>query len=304
VSAKFQLPSRLAAGGRIRIVSPAGPVDSERLQQGLDRLRGWGYLVEVAPHALDRDGFLAGSDQDRLSDLTDALLDPAVDAVLCSRGGYGSGRLLDLIDWEKLGNTRCKPFVGFSDLGVFQLNLRDSAGWASYSGLQAANGLGGNPSENALVSFRAALNGRFHWNSSDCLPLISNTSESVRGEFIPICLSMLVSLIGTPHIPDLSGVILCLEDIEEPPYKLDRLFWQLSSSGILDRLAGLILGVFLKGDSDITANALEAVRRYFGDASYPIYTGLPYGHFDDRPTLPFGVDAEISSDGLLRFILG
>lgn len=298
-----RFPPGLKKGDLIRIISPAGPADSAAVKRGAERLRGWGYRVEIAPNALGRDGYLSGSDAERLTDLLEALFDPAVKGVICSRGGYGSGRLLGDIPWEGVAATPPKPFVGFSDVGVLQVALWARAGWVTYSGLQAAHGLGGDTPDRAAQHISRALEGKLvpelGWSADKPLRLEPVNAGGCRGILLPICLSMLVSLIGTPFLPRLDGLILALEDTAEPPYRIDRMFWQLAASGVCGGIAGILLGAFLLSGQEISDEAGASARRHIGGLGVPIWRGLPYGHLNDRMTLPVGAFAEVQQDGAL-----
>ena len=134
-------PARLAPGARVAVVAPSGPVPEERLQAGLDVLRGWDLDPVVAPHVLDRHrefGYLAGTDADRAADFQNAWCDPAVDAVLCARGGYGVQRMVDLLDWEAMRAAGPKVFVGFSDITVLHEAFATRLGLATLHGPMAA----------------------------------------------------------------------------------------------------------------------------------------------------------------------
>jgi muramoyltetrapeptide carboxypeptidase len=134
-------PRRLAPGARVAVVATSGPVSEERLQTGLDVLRGWDLDPVAAPHVLDRHsafGHLAGADADRAADFQNAWCDPAVDAVLCARGGYGAQRMLDLLDWDALRAAGPKPFIGFSDVTVVHEALATRLGLATLYGPVAA----------------------------------------------------------------------------------------------------------------------------------------------------------------------
>lgn len=290
-------PKALKAGDRIGIVSPAGPADAEYVRHGKAILESWGYEVEIAPHALDREDYLAGSDAERRGDLVEALCSDRFDALICSRGGYGSLRLLRDLPWDDLAASPPKAFVGFSDIGGLQLNLWHRAGWITYSGLQAAHGLGeGSATERSAAHFRGWLDGsgrRFGWpGESEVILGGDNVVGTVEGPMVPVCLSILAALAGTPWMPDLTESIVVLEETGEAPYRIDRMIWQLRDSGALDKLRALVLGCFLWQGRDIAEDARRIVCEHF--PSLPVYSGLPYGHRGDRFTLPVGATVQIS----------
>jgi len=299
------LPRPLKAGDRIRIISPAGPVDPNRLMSGIDILKSWEYEVDLAPHALAKNGFLAGTDADRLNDLHDALLDKEVDGLICSRGGYGVLRLFDAIDWSELASTETKCFVGFSDISAFQLALCWKCGWVTYSGPQAAMGLSGGVNERSLRHLKGMIDGSYRflcWNNDVEIDLQSIRGTGAKGVLVPCNLSMLNALLGTDYMPDLKGALLCIEDISEPPYRVDRMLWQLRHSRKAENLSALIIGEFTFEDKSIVDSVTESAIHHFADTEFPIWRGLPYGHVDDRLTLPVGVDVELDDHGGLDIV--
>lgn len=287
------MPSKLKRGDTIRIISPAGPVDEDSLNRGVETVESWGYRVEIGQFALKKNGYSAGTVEERLSDLTSALIDKHVSAVICSRGGYGSVRLLDRIGWDSLRASEPKLFIGFSDVSSFQLALLKICGWVSYSGPQAAS-LGSYVDEESVECLRSTI-------SADGEPdLMANELTNVRDSgfnrdatLISSCLSMMISLIGTPYFPDLSDVILCLEDVNEPLYRIDRMFWQLKMSGKLESIEALVLGQFLLNGQDISEKVAAMVAAMFEDYSFPIILGLPYGHGKRCMTLPVGGETQL-----------
>lgn len=299
-----KLPPLLKRGDLVRVVSPAGPADPGLIDLGIDRILGWGLRAEVAPHATERVGFLAGEDSDRVDDLAAALLDPNVSAVFCSRGGYGAVRILDSLPWEEIGAAPPKIFVGFSDIGVVQSVLWSRCGWISFSAPQVAHGLGGDISDRTERHMRQMLEsgprGELAWPDSPPLALNPIIVGEAKGVLLPICMTMLVCLVGTPFMPDLDGVILCLEDTAEPPYRIDRMFWQIAASGAADKIAGLLVGSFSFRGLDVSEDAAMSAVSHLGKLGVPIWKGMPYGHQDERLTLPLGVSATVSKSGKVR----
>jgi muramoyltetrapeptide carboxypeptidase len=293
----------LQPGDLIRIVSPAGPVDEKKLRIGVKRIEEWGYRVELAQHALDKDGFLAGKDNARLNDLIDALLDDNVKGIICSRGGYGVLRLMKDIPWQRIAKVKPKPFVGFSDISAFQLSLYERCGWISFSGPQAAMALSGEVTDRAAEHLKCMLDGShvsLNWTDGTPVKLNAIRSGSAKGKLLPCNLSMLNSLVGTEFMHDLSGKILCIEDIAEPTYRIDRMLWQLEASGLINGLSALIIGKFNYEKNDISEVVSDLALKMFEKYRFPIWAGLPYGHIADRLTLPVGALAEIDNDGYIR----
>lgn len=259
--------------------------------------------MELAPNALKKNKYLAGTDKERLNDLVSALTDDEIRAVICSRGGYGSVRILEGIPWEELASTEPKPFVGFSDINAIMLNLLNRAGWITFAGLQAGKALGSAVTDRTFGHFIGMLDGscrRLEWAGGEAIHLKNVRGGWVEGNSIPCCLSILASLAGTEFFPNLDNTILCLEDLNEPPYRIDRMFQQLRMTGCLRNISGLVLGSFIWQDEDISEEAAEIVCEIFKSELFPIWKDLPFGHVSDRLTIPMGIPVSVSNAGLLQ----
>ncbi|MGV9906691.1 S66 peptidase family protein [Streptomyces sp. NPDC003388] len=289
-------PARLAPGARVAVVAPSGPVAEERLQAGLDVLRGWDLDPVVAPHVLDRHGelgYLAGADADRAADLQRAWCDPAVDAVLCARGGYGAQRMADLLDWEAMRAAGPKVFVGFSDITVLHQAFATRLGLVTLHG-PAAAGVDFIKNARAQEHLRATL-----FAPETVLALAADRPAlapgRARGVTLGGCLSMLAGDLGTPLAhPGAGGGLLLLEDVGEQPYRVDRLLTQLRRSGWLDGVAGIGLGSWHDCGPYGEVRAVLADR--LGGLGVPVVEEIGFGHCDGALTVPFGVPAELDAD--------
>ncbi len=304
----FLLPRPLPYGGTIGIVSPAGSPSRVDLDRAVTVLTGRGYRVVVGEHAANSAAgggfpYLAGTDADRAADLNAALSDPAIDLVLCARGGYGCARLLDLLDYDAVRRDP-KPIVGYSDITALSLALAARAGVASFSGIMATAGDGFG--ENTLDPFSEAsfwqavgANGfRSAYTAPEgVVPWTTHRAPAsganiMAGTVFPVCLSLLVSLVGTPYLPDLTGAILLIEDVHEELYAVDRMLTQLRQAGLLAALSAVLIGSFT-GTTDKELVLLQAgVPRLVLDAtprSVAVASGIAYGHIPRRLTLPVGV---------------
>ncbi|MGV4984476.1 S66 peptidase family protein [Streptomyces sp. NRAIS4] len=289
-------PERLAPGARVAVVATSGPVPEERLQAGLDVLRGWDLDPVVAPHALDTHGelgHLAGSDADRAADLQRAWCDPSVAAVLCARGGYGAQRMVDLLDWEAMRAAGPKVFVGFSDITVLHQAFATRLGLVSLYGPAAAG-----------VDFIKSARAQEHLRATLFAPETVRTLASAgaalapgraRGVTLGGCLSLLATDLGTPSgRSGAPGGLLLLEDVGEAPYRVDRLLTQLLRSGWLDGVAGIGLGSWRDCGPYERLRAVLADR--LGGLGVPVVEELGFGHCDDALTVPFGIAAELDAD--------
>ena len=289
-------PSRLAPGARVAVVAPSGPVPEERLQAGLDILRGWDLDPVVAPHVLDRHPefrYLAGTDADRAADLQNAWCDPAVAAVLCARGGYGTQRMVDLLDWEAMRAAGPKVFVGFSDITALHEAFATRLGLVTLHGPMAA-GIDFVKNTHAQEHLKATLFApdTVHTITSGGTALLPGRA---RGVTLGGCLSLLAAELGTPHArPGARGGLLCLEDVGEETYRLDRYLTQLLRAGWLDGVQGVLLGSWEK------CEAYDGVRALFldrlGGLGVPVVEEFGFGHGEGALTIPFGVAAELDAD--------
>ncbi|MDX2545599.1 S66 peptidase family protein [Streptomyces sp. WI04-05B] len=291
-------PSRLAPGARVAVVAPSGPVREERLQSGLDLLRGWGLDPVVAPHVLDRHGefdYLAGTDADRAADFQAAWCDPAVDAVLCARGGYGAQRMVDLLDWDALRAAGPKVFVGYSDITALHEAFAVRLGLATLHGpmISAVDFLKNARTQEQL---RATL---FDPESVRVVTALEGAGALVpgraRGVTLGGCLIMLATERGTPHArPGARGGLVMIEDVGESAYQIDRTLTQLLRTGWLDGVAGIALGSWERCGPYEDLRAVFADR--LGGLGVPVVEGFGFGHCDGALTIPFGVAAELDAD--------
>nr|WP_202556135.1 LD-carboxypeptidase [Streptomyces sp. SID4950] len=289
-------PGRLAPGARVAVVAPSGPVPEERLAAGLDVLRGWDLDPVVAPHVLDRHpefGYLAGTDADRAADLQAAWCDPATDAVLCARGGYGAQRVADLLDWEAMRAAGPKVFVGFSDITTLHEAFATRLGLVTLHGPMAA-GIDFVKNPAAQDHLRATLLApeTVRVIASGGTPLVPGRA---RGVTLGGCLSLLAADLGTPHArPGARGGLLCLEDVGEPAYRLDRALTQVLRAGWLDGVHGLLLGSWQGCDPYERLRPMLLER--LGGLGVPVVEEFGFGHGPGARTIPFGVPAELDAD--------
>ncbi|MFS8201314.1 S66 peptidase family protein [Streptomyces sp. CWNU-52B] len=286
---------RLVAGDRVAVVAPSGPVPEERLQAGLDILRGWDLDPVVASHVLDRHGtfaYLAGADADRAADLQAAWCDPSVAAVLCARGGYGAQRMADLLDWDALRAAGPKVFVGFSDITALHEAFAARLGFVTLHGPMAAG-----------IDFVKNARAQEHLRATLFAPESVRTVTSAGRALVPGratgvllggCLSLLAAELGTPHArPRASGGLLCLEDVGEEPYRLDRHLTQLLRAGWFDGVAGILLGSWERcGPYD---RVRDLLLDRLGGLGVPVAEEFGFGHGEGALTIPFGTRADLNA---------
>lgn len=255
------------------IIAPAGPVRTEVLDNGVKFLKSCGLRVTVMPHIRSGapEAYLSASPEQRLEDLHDAWRNPEIDLMVCARGGFGSMQLLPRIDWALLG-SRAIPVLGLSDITALHLGMLKNGVGTPVSSIMLA-GMG-QADDFVLRSLRFALNmdgGEFE------LPA-RLLKEGGGFTALPraLNLSVAAALCGTPFMPDLSGSFLVLEDLNEPPYRIERCLVQLQMCGILEQCAGLAFGQFTDCGS---AEEMELIwRKYAVYVNGPVWTGFPFGH--------------------------
>src|SRR5262245_33685111 len=258
-------PRALRPGDRVMLVSPSGPTRADRVARGTALLAGWGLDVVTAPSVFARHGYLAGTDELRLADLNHALADPEVRGVLCTRGGYGAQRIVDRLDLDAV-RADPKLVVGFSDITALQLALWRGARLATVHGPGAAWVEDRTPAVSA-ESLRSVLMDvetvTLHADAeAETGPV--RTTGAAHGTLLGGNLCLMATSLGTQDFPDLTGAILLLEEVDEPPYKVDRMLTQLRRAGALDALAGIALGQFTRCTDEWPVTVAEVLAERMG----------------------------------------
>jgi muramoyltetrapeptide carboxypeptidase len=293
-SGELLKPAAVPEHAKIGIVAPASFARQDRIDDGLKNLRALGYAPKISEAAQTRGPlFFAGTPEQRAADLHAAFADAETRAVMCLRGGYGSNYLLERLDIDAIGKHP-KPFFAYSDLTGVQLHLLDRLGLPAFHGPMMAadfyldNGV-------HLPSFTAAIHGEpYSVGAAEGMRILK--PGTARGVLYGGCLSILVSLLGTPWEPATEDKLLFLEDTGVKPYQIDRMLWQLSAAGKLKNVPGIVFGEMLDCASPAAEPDLleQVIRRAFADFDGPIAFGLRSGHVSrQNVTLTFGVDAEL-----------
>ncbi len=300
-------PPKLAPGSRVALVAPAGPLlEADDLTRAGELCRALGYEPVMGNHADHRYGYLAGTDEERVHDLNAALRHPDIDAIWCIRGGYGTTRILNRIDFEAL-KQRPRALIGFSDITAILNAAVGCAGVVAFHGPVARAAM---PAfsrwhfERVLTCAEPAGRlGRLPSPPDVLIPtedrIVTLSGGVAEGPLVGGNLTLLQCLIGTPFFPKLDGAILFLEDIGEELYRVDRMLAHLRLIGALDRLSGIVVGRFTELERQIPDGALglgEVLETYFGPLGIPVGYGFPIGHIDAQWTLPLGVRARFDAD--------
>lgn len=283
----------------MRIIAPASPVEENPLRKGCAELERLGFACKWDPRVLARQGYFAGSAEERLAKLLMALDETSSKAVFCARGGYGSGYLLERLEPRRLKTP--KALVGYSDVTLLQLFLWRKKKWVTFYGPMIASGLDKGADRDSgydSESFRQALMQASHgWR----IDLRGETLffGSAEGVLTGGCLTMIQATLGTPWEIQTSGAVLLLEDCNMKPYQIDRALIHLRQAGKFKGVSAVILGDFPQCEApEGSPPAREVFERIFGALKIPVVYGAPVGH-TARPmlTIPLGVRAKLTAQG-------
>ncbi|MBY0399162.1 LD-carboxypeptidase [Myxococcota bacterium] len=290
--ASLRRPRAVRPGGRLALVAPAGPLDPAKFAANRLSLERLGFETVARDDILERDGYLAGSDERRAREFMEFVRDPEIDAIVCARGGYGCHRIVDRLDAAAVREA-AKPLVGYSDVTTLLLWQRKQAGLLGIHGpmlekKESLEGEGGS----ALVR---TLQGTGPLPRYAGRTLVPGWAE---GRLVGGSLTVCVASLGTPWELDTRGAILMLEDVTELPYRVDRMLQQLRAAGKLAALSGVALGAFTDcEDPRYPEWTVERLfRDVFGGLGVPVVADLPFGHGAQNRPWPFGGRAAIDGD--------
>lgn len=311
---KLVKPPRLRPGDTVGLIEPAGFTDDGfDLDLVRETMLAMGLKPKDAPHLAQRHGYLAGKDADRASDINAMYADPAVKAVFAVRGGWGCARLLPYLDFATI-RANPKLLVGFSDITALHLAFAAKAGFTTIHGPNAASSWG----QLSWDAFRAvAFEGETPTFANP--PgmedrLVQRTGRIrtfrpgvARGRLLGGNLTVLAALMGTGWLPDFTGAILFIEDIDEAPYRIDRMLTQLALGGVLGKLAGVVFGqcsgCTAAGPSYGGFTLSEVLQQHLEPLGVPAFQGALFGHVANQYSLPVGVRAEIDAGaGTIRLL--
>ncbi|MBD2315163.1 LD-carboxypeptidase [Desertifilum sp. FACHB-1129] len=284
------LPTPLKPGDKLCMIAPSGALrEFEAFQRGVEIWRKRGYVIEPNPTVDKRWGYLAGTDEHRREQLTEALRDRTCRGILCVRGGYGGARLLENWVWPE---SSPKWLIGFSDI--------TSLLWRFYQA--GVSGVHGPVLTTLAAEPEWSLARLFDWVEGRSLEPLQGEGwggGEVQGTLIPANLTVATHLLGTPVQPNFQGAILALEDVTEAPYRIDRQLTQWRMCGAFEGVKGIALGRFSRCESPegIPSFTIEEVLRdRLSDLGIPIVSDLPFGHDGVNAALPVGVCATLNGD--------
>lgn len=289
-------PMALKKGDTLGLIAPGSPIYQESVfDEMLENLTNLGFELKLGQHVRNRNGYLAGTDAQRLEDLMTMFRDPGVDGIMCIRGGWGCNRLLPDIDYEVI-RSNPKVFCGFSDITSLHMAFYEKSDLHTFHGPVG---------KSVWNSFTTDAFSRVIFDGEKVTFTIPDSSDDqfvitpgkAEGPLLGGNLSVLTSMIGSGYLPSFEGAILFLEDIGESVYRIDRMLTQLKLAGILDQLSGFIFGKCTDCSAGSNSLTLEQVfDDHIKPLKIPAFYGAMISHEDDNITLPIGIEAEIDAD--------
>lgn len=291
-------PGKLNSGDYIGLCAPAGALRrEEEISEFTAILKEMGFRVKVATNVRKKFGYFAGTDEERASDFMELIEDADVKAIFCLRGGWGTARLLPLLNFEKI-QSNPKIIMGFSDVTTLLNCIHQNCKMITF------HGPSGNSSWNTYTRNyikRLLIDGEMitYQNKNEDSSIITYTPGEVYGELMGGNLTVMTTLLGTSMEPDWTGKILFLEDVLEEPYSIDRMLTHLKNAQVLDKVNGVVLGNFRKcfaEEPDRSFTLEEVFEQHFSNFGKPVFYGAQIGHAVNKFTIPVGASARMNAD--------
>jgi muramoyltetrapeptide carboxypeptidase len=299
-------PKRLRPGDTVGLVDPASatwePVDVDVVEESLKAL---GLKAKRGPNLLNRRGYFAGTDEQRAADLNAMFADPQVRAIQCVRGGWGSARLLPLLDWARLARSP-KILLGYSDVTALLLSLHAKTGLVTFHGpvgISPWNRFNVEWFRRVLLDGEAVTFANLKEIGEDALTQTENRIQTItpgtaRGRLLGGNLTVLTTIIASGYLPEWDSCVLFIEDVQEAPYRIDRMLTQLRLAGILQKARAVIFGNCTKcdpGDGFGSLTITDVLQDHLAPLRVPAWRGAMIGHIERQFTLPIGIDVEVDA---------
>jgi muramoyltetrapeptide carboxypeptidase len=285
------LPIGLVPGDTIAVLAPASPFNHDKFFRGLSIIKSMGFEIEI-PQGLfsSSKGYLAGDDNHRAELLNNAFKSTEIKAIICARGGFGSIRILDKVDYDAIGKNP-KIFIGFSDISSLLTTIYEKCGIVTFHGPTLTSLA--DADKETISALLTILTSEKMVSISDSNAIIIK-SGMAKGPVMGGNLTTLCHLVGTPFEPEYSGHILFLEDRGEAPYRIDRMLTQMKMAGCFEGLLGMILGSF--SECGNKSDVIQIFADCFAGFDFPILAGVKVGHEITNIALPIGLKATLNSD--------
>ncbi|MBF2016234.1 MAG: LD-carboxypeptidase [Rivularia sp. T60_A2020_040] len=297
-------PPRLRLGDTVGLISPAGIIDSENVEQAKQTFTALGLKIKLGSHILDNYGYLAGKDGDRASDVNAMFADKSVKAIIAMRGGWGGNRILPLLNYNLI-RANPKIIMGYSDITSLLLAITAQTGLVTFHGAVATSTW----NDFTLNYVKSILfDGELVTMNNTLVTQLRRqiiTPGKAKGKFFGGNLSVINSMLGSPYLPTWKGSILFVEDIGEDIYRIDRMLVQLKNAGILNQLTGFIFGQCTRcstGDEP-SLTLMQVLQEHIRPLNIPAWYGSMIGHIKDKFTLPIGIQVQIDANtGIIKML--
>jgi len=289
---------KIPENGVLGITSPATTPEADKLERGIRYLESLGYRIEVGPSCYKTEFYIAGDDTSRAAELMRFIDDPSIDGIICSRGGYGSMRLLPLLDYDLILEKR-KPLIGFSDITALQWGLYARCRLPSISGGMVATDMARIPINEAFEEafWQFMQTGTFSYSLSNNYRNHKKIDTRIRGTCFPGTVSLISKLLGTPYIHSEDDPVYILEDVDEPTHKIEAYLLHLRFAGLFDQSQAVVMGQFLKTEHEpypALPSLSEVFETVFKGCRCPIFEGTNYGHIPRKIPFPVGAPVLLS----------
>jgi len=292
-------PPPFAVGDTIGFAAPASPPDKpEVIDEAIKRFTALGFKTKAGKNLRKRDGYLAGTDKERAADINALFADPEVKGIFALRGGYGSCRILPLLDYAAI-RANPKPITGYSDVTAMHLAILVKAGLVTFHGSNASSAFkpeNGDACRRMLMGEGKESKTLFSRDTPNPASLKTVVPGRAAGQLIGGNFTCLLRLLATPYAPDFRKAILFLEDTGEKAYRVDGMFTHLRLAGILSQIGGLVLGQFDYSDPVEETRIKACLKREAECIGVPCVSGAPIGHFAGQVILPQGAQVELDAD--------
>lgn len=287
---------RIEKGDTIGIVAPASIESDINIEKGIAKLTSLGYKIKKGKHIYDKWGYLAGKDNDRAEDIMNMFSDKDVKMILCIRGGYGAMRILPYLDFSKIRKNP-KLFMGYSDITILLNTLYEREGLITFHGPMLNSDFNMKETEECFLNTVMKGNKKYSVKNPNNMPMTSNMDKSVEGIIVGGNLSLICSTLGTPFEINTKNKLLFLEDVDESPYKIDRMLTQLLLAKKLQQCKGFILGQFTNCHGEQKENHFtlkEVIENRLLSLNKPTLMNLMCGHDNPKLTIPIGAKAKLN----------
>lgn len=293
---KKKIPMLLKPEDTVALIAPGSSITEDKIEKAKNNLLSLGLKVKEGKFIREKNGYTAGKDHERIADLHWAFGDKTIDGIWCIRGGYGCTRLLPYLDY-KLIKKNPKILIGYSDITALHMAILKHTGLTSFHGPVGSSDFSPYAVEYLQKMLFTPTVGQSiqHKNPSSVITL---SPGFAKGKLIGGNLSLISAMCGTKHLPSAKGKIVLLEDIDEKPYRIDRMLIQLEQAWDLKKAKGILLGAFTDcdSDSDRSLTLQETLENHFKDCGIPVMYNIPLGHIEDQATYPIGIKASMDTN--------